>query len=261
MDDATGWDPPGDGILTIADHRLRGQVGGVTTPARRLLAIVGDDRLRSLETLVARIPTAVRARIRVVAGDLRRADARLIRRWCPKGSSPSRRLPSHQDAHRRLQEIRRLEPAASRRPIPPWPRVTGREQVTAQQPAPSATLVARWPALGQGCPRKEDLPALLTAQTPEDARRRIRLNPAVGMMGIKPRRVPGQRVLHPLGMAWVGLKELGDGARAPAHRHGMACGLLCLAEMRGPAAAAFHRVGITIRRRFGGLKELIGQMR
>ncbi|MCL6563519.1 MAG: transposase, partial [Firmicutes bacterium] len=138
---------------------------------RRLLAILGDDRLRSLDAWFAQIPAAVRARIRAVTVDLKRAYARVVHRGCPHAQGLADPFPRVQDANRRRDAIRRRAPAESRTPIPRWPLVKGRERLTARQPAQLATIVERWPALGPRYQLQEDLRALLTAKTPEEARR------------------------------------------------------------------------------------------
>ncbi|MCL6563861.1 MAG: transposase, partial [Firmicutes bacterium] len=124
-EDATGWDQPGDCVLSIDEHRFRGQDWcipvALQAPDRRLLAILGDGRLRSLEAWFAQIPADVRAQIRAVTVDCKRADARVVRRGCPKAQVLADPFPRIQDANRRLDEIRRLEPAESRTLIPRWP--------------------------------------------------------------------------------------------------------------------------------------------
>ncbi|MCL6561490.1 MAG: ISL3 family transposase [Firmicutes bacterium] len=173
-EDATWWDQPGDFVLSIDEHSFRGQDLLITValqaPERRLLAILGDDRLRSLDAWFAQIPADVRARIRAVTVDLKRAYARVVQRWCPHAQVLADPFHLVQDANRRLEEIRRLEPEESRTPIPRWPVVKGQERLTAQQQAPWVAIAERWPALGPRYQRKEDLRALLTAKTPEEAR-------------------------------------------------------------------------------------------
>ncbi|MBX5466900.1 MAG: ISL3 family transposase [Firmicutes bacterium] len=172
--DTTWWDQPGDLVLSLDEHSFRGQDLLITValhaPERRLLAILPDDRLRSLETWLAAIPEAVRTRIRAVTVDLKRADARVVRRWCPAAQVLADPFHLLQDANRRLDEIRRLEQAEVRTAIPRWPLVKGHEHLTPRQQAQLGDLLARWPALGQLYHLKEDLRALFRAQTPAEAR-------------------------------------------------------------------------------------------
>ncbi|MCY0900209.1 MAG: ISL3 family transposase [Firmicutes bacterium] len=172
--DPTWWDQPGDLVLSLDEHRFRGQDLLITValpaPDRRLLALLPDDRLRSLEAGFAAIPEAVRTRIRAVTVDLTRAYARVVRRWCPNAQVLADPFHLIQDANRRLDEIRRLEQAASRTAIPRWPRVKGSEHLTPQQQAQLTEIQRRWPALGQLYHLKEDLRALFRAQTPAEAR-------------------------------------------------------------------------------------------
>jgi transposase len=110
MEDATWWDEPGDLVLSIDEHSFRGQDLLITValqaPDRRLLAILGDDRLRSLEPWFAQIPADVRARIRAVTVDLKRAYARVVRRWCPNAQVLADPFHLIQDAYRRLDATR-----------------------------------------------------------------------------------------------------------------------------------------------------------
>ncbi|MCL6563187.1 MAG: transposase [Firmicutes bacterium] len=152
-EDATWWDQPGDFVLSIDEHRVRGQdlliAVALQAPDRRLLAILGDDRLRSLDAWFAQIPADVRARIRAVTVDLKRAYARVVQRWCPHAQVLAAPFPRVQDANRRLDAIRRLEQAESRTSsIPRWPLVKGRVRLTARQQAQLTAVLECWTARG-----------------------------------------------------------------------------------------------------------------
>jgi transposase len=172
--DTTWWDQPGDLVLSLDEHRFRGPDLLITialhAPDRRLLALLPDDRLASLEAWFAALPEAVRARIRAVTVDLKRAYARVVRRWCPNAQVLADPFHLIQDANRRLDEIRRLDQAESRTAIPRWPLVKGHEHLTPHQHAQLAEIPRRWPTWGQLYHLKEDLRALFRAQTPAEAR-------------------------------------------------------------------------------------------
>ncbi|MCY0878971.1 MAG: transposase [Firmicutes bacterium] len=123
--DSTWWDHPGDLVLSLDEHSFRGQDLLITValhaPDRRLLAILPDDRLASLEAWLAALPEAARTRIRAVTVDLKRAYARVVHRWCPHAQALADPFHLIQDAHRRLDDIRRLEKAGARIPIPRGP--------------------------------------------------------------------------------------------------------------------------------------------
>lgn len=104
--------------------------------------------------------------------DLKRAYARVVRRWCPQAQILADPFHLVQDANRRLDAIRRLEQAEGRTPIPRWPLVKGAEHLTPRQQEQLTQIQAHWPALAQLYHLKEDLRALLRSATPQEAQQR-----------------------------------------------------------------------------------------
>ena len=136
---------------------------------RRLLAILPDDRLRTLEAWLARIPEAVRQRIRVATADLKRGYATILARWCPQVRAVADPFHVIHDANARLDAVRRLEPSEAHHAIPRWPLVKGAERLTARQRTPWAAIQAQYPAWGALYRLKEALRSLFHSPTADAA--------------------------------------------------------------------------------------------
>ena len=161
LEDDAWWDLPGDFVLSLDEHSFRGNDLCMTlalqAPERRLLTILADDRIRSLDAGFARIPAPVRARIRVGTCDLKAAYRKAFARWCPQIRVVADPFHLVKDANTRLDDCRRLEAQATGRPIPRWPLVKGQERLSARQAAALQAIRTAYPALGALHALKESL--------------------------------------------------------------------------------------------------------
>ena len=166
-DDDTWGAHPGDLVLSIDEASFRGPDLCITmalwAPARRLLTILADARLATLDGWFARIPADVRARIRGIGIDMTSAYRKAIPRACPHAQVV--RDPVHllQDGTRRLDEVRRLAPEATGRPLRRGPLLKGVEQRRPRQAEALAAIRHAYPTLGALHRRKEELRAWLQA--------------------------------------------------------------------------------------------------
>jgi transposase len=74
-----------------------------------------------------------------------------------------------QDAHHRLDEVRRLEQAEAGQAIPRWPLLKAAERLTPRQQAQRDALLLRYPALAALYRLKEDLRAVFRCATAAEA--------------------------------------------------------------------------------------------
>ena len=167
LDDDTWWAYPGDFVLSVDEASFRGSDLCITmallAPERRVLTILADDRIATLDAWFARIPADVRARIRGVCIDMKAAYRKAIQRGCPHAQVVLDPFHLVQDGTRRLDEVRRLEPEATGTPIRRWPLIKGVEHLRPRQAEALAAMQAAYPALGTLHRLKEDLRQLLQA--------------------------------------------------------------------------------------------------
>ena len=167
LEDDTWWDLPGDLVLSIEEASFRGTDLCITialrAPARRMLTILADDRIATLDAWLARIPTSVRARIRGGCIDMKVAYANALRRACPRVGVLVDPFHIIQDATARVNEARRLEQNLTKKTIRRWPLIKGVENLRPRQQEALAQIQTTYPALGQLHRLKEDLRTLIHA--------------------------------------------------------------------------------------------------
>lgn len=134
-------------VLGIDEHSFRGNDMMVTVtcvwPERRLLAILPDDRARTLEQFLRLLPVSVRERVRGVCIDMKETWRKVVARQLPGVPVIVDRFHVIQDANRRVDEARRLEQQVTRQLMPRWPLVKNEEDLTERQAAQLAEIRRR----------------------------------------------------------------------------------------------------------------------
>ncbi|MGO0121621.1 ISL3 family transposase [Desulfothermobacter acidiphilus] len=125
--------------LSIDEHSFRGQDMMITItcvwPERRLIAILPDDRLKTLEKFLKELPASVRRRIKAVCIDFKEGWRKLIKRVLPGVRVMVDHLHALKDANRRVDEARLIEQQVTGQRIPRWPLVKKEEDLTERQAA------------------------------------------------------------------------------------------------------------------------------
>jgi len=170
-------------VLSVDEHSFRRQDMVVTVtgvwPRRRLLAILPDDRVETLERYLRGLPEDVRSRIRAVCIDLRHAWRRAIQRVLPDVTIVVDRFHVIQDAKAAGGEARLVEQQGTGRKIPRWPLAKNEEDLTQTQAAQLAEIRQRYPNVAHFHWVKQQLRAFYRAGRREEAERilsRIILN-------------------------------------------------------------------------------------
>ena len=167
LDDDTWGAHPGDLVLSIDEASFRGTDLCITiallAPERRVLTILADDRIATLDAWFARIPPDGRARIRGGCIDMKVAYRKAIQRACPRAQVLVDPFHIVKEGTHRLDEARRDEQDVAGTSIRRWPLIKGVEHRRPHPAAALATLPATYPALGALHRLKEDLRQLLQA--------------------------------------------------------------------------------------------------
>jgi transposase len=111
--------------LSLDEHSFRHQDMAVTvtvvSPRRQVVALLPDDRVRTVEGFFRDWPDSAKRRVRAVCVDLKDSWRKLVRRVFPHASVVADPFHVIQDANRRVDEARRVEQELCRRKIPRWP--------------------------------------------------------------------------------------------------------------------------------------------
>ncbi len=150
-------------------HSFRGRDMAVTvtlvSPQRRVLAVLPDDRMRTVEGFLRGIPQEVRGRVRGVCLDLKDAWRKLVRRVLPEAAVVADPFHVIQDANRRVEEARQVEQEVTGRKISRWPLIKNQEDLTPRQAEVLAALYQHHPTLAQFHWAKEQLRAFYRAHS------------------------------------------------------------------------------------------------
>ncbi|MGO0123031.1 ISL3 family transposase [Desulfothermobacter acidiphilus] len=134
--------------LSIDEHSFRGQDMMITItcvwPERRLIAILPDDRLKTLEKFLKELPVSVRRRIKAVCIDFKDGWRKLIKRVLPGVPVVVDHFHALKDANRRVDEARLIEQQVTGQRIPRWPLVKNEEDLTERQAAQLAMIRRRY---------------------------------------------------------------------------------------------------------------------
>jgi transposase len=159
--------------LSLDEHSFRHQDMAVTvtvvSPRRQVVALLPDDRVRTVEGFFRDWPDSAKRRVRAVCVDLKDSWRKLVRRVFPHASVVADPFHVIQDANRRVDEARRVEQELCRRKIPRWPLLKNQEELTAKQAETLRALYRQYPTLAQFHWAKEQLRAFYRAPTPAQA--------------------------------------------------------------------------------------------
>jgi len=131
-------------VLSIDEHSYRGRDMMVTVtcvwPKRRLLAILPDDRMKTLERFLQQLPDTVRRRIRAVCIDLKDAWRHAVKRALPGAVIVADPFHVIQDANRRVDEARLVEQQVTGVRLRRWPLLKNEDDLTERQAAQLAAI-------------------------------------------------------------------------------------------------------------------------
>ncbi|MFN3284658.1 MAG: ISL3 family transposase [bacterium] len=153
--------------LSLDEHSFRHQDMAVTltavVPDRQVLALLPDDRKRTVEAFFRQMPEEVRGRVRAVCVDLKDTWRKLLRRVLPQAQVVADPFHVIQDANRRVDEARRIEQELRRRKIPRWPLLKNQEDLTPKQAEVLRAIYRQYPTLAHFHWAKEQLRAFYRA--------------------------------------------------------------------------------------------------
>ena len=170
LEDRSWHQIPGDLVLSVDEHSFRGTDLMITialrSPRKQLVALLEDDRMASLKSWLQELPEEVRDRIRVVSTDLKESYRKVFSRLCPAAVVVPDPFHLVREMTRVLDEVRRLEQAEIRHPIPRWPLIKGAEKLSLPQHGQLAAICRDYPALAALYALKEDFRTLLQEPDP-----------------------------------------------------------------------------------------------
>ncbi|MEX1336732.1 transposase [Hydrogenibacillus schlegelii] len=138
-------------------------------PEKRLLTLLPDDRLRTLEAFLKRLPESVRKKIRAVTIDLKESWKKLIQRVLPEARVVADPFHGLREGSRRVDETRRVERRTGHR-LPRWPLLKNEEDLTERQAKELATIRQHFRNVAQFHWVKEQLRDLYRAASLEEAK-------------------------------------------------------------------------------------------
>ena len=174
------WDlllPPGPILLGIDEHSFRGNDLVITITSlrpRQLIAILPDQRQRTLRDWLRALPAEVRARIIGVCTDLKESYRSLLARELPDVAIVADHFHLIADANRRLDETRRLEQGEAKTSIPRWPLVKNQENLSHRQREQLLAITERFPSLKEQYWLKEGLRAMYACTEAQAAEERLK---------------------------------------------------------------------------------------
>lgn len=164
-------------LLGVDEHSFRGRDLVITVSSlapRQLIAILPNQRQRTLEQWLRDLPQAIRERIVGVCIDLREGYRSVIERELPQAQVVADHFHVIADANRRLDETRRLEQNEAATAIQRWPLVKNAENLTPRQREHLAQTLARFPSLKEQYWLKEGLRSLYASPTASAAAEKLR---------------------------------------------------------------------------------------
>lgn len=163
-------------LLSIDEHSFRGRDLVITVASlapRQLIAILPDQKQRTLRDWLHSLPEAIRERIAGVCIDLRESYRSLLKRELPQAQVVADHFHLIADANRRLDETRRIEQSEARAGIQRWPLVKNPENLSARQQDKLTEMLARYPTLKEQYWLKEGLRAMYSCPTAQAAREKL----------------------------------------------------------------------------------------
>lgn len=164
--------------LGIDEHSYRGNDLVITitcVSTRKVLAILPDDRQRTLREALRALPGEVRGRVTAVCIDGKESFRKVVRQELPGALIVADHFHLIQDANRRLDETRRLEQAEGGHKVPRWPLLKNAEKLTALQERQREEALTKYPALATQYWVKEHLRDLYRCENWQCADRALSL--------------------------------------------------------------------------------------
>lgn len=175
------WDLllPSEGsiYLSIDEHSFRGRDLVITVASlapRQLIAILPDQKQRTLRDWLRSLPEAIKERIAGVCIDLRESYRSLLTKELPQAQVVADHFHLIADANRRLDETRRLEQSETRTTIQRWPLVKNPENLSSRQNDQLSETLARFPTLREQYWLKEGLRAMYACSNIEAAEEKLK---------------------------------------------------------------------------------------
>ena len=163
----------GEVALGIDEHSFRGRDLVITVTcvsSHRVLAVLPNDRLKTLRDFLKELPLQLRERVKGVCVDMKEGFRKVVEEVLPKALVVADHFHIIQDANRRVDETRRLEQSLQRKEIARWPLLKGEERLTEKQREALRLLRREYPALGEIHWLKEELRDLYGCADYESAR-------------------------------------------------------------------------------------------
>lgn len=162
--------------LGIDEHSFRGRdlVTTITNLKRRgVITVLPDDRQETLRKFLSQIPASIRGKIEEVCVDIKPLFIAAVEKELPGSSIVIDRFHVIHDANRRLDEARRIEQEAARKPIPKHLFLKAEERLTDKQRLLLDHYLRLYPSLKEWYWAKEQLRRIYWVKTKEKAREEL----------------------------------------------------------------------------------------
>jgi len=159
--------------LGIDEHSFRGRDLVITVTnlkRRKVLAVLPDDRQETLRRFLSQIPGSVKRKIEEVCVDIKPAFITVTEEQLPEADIVIDRFHVVHDANRRVDEARRIEQEATRKPIPKHLFLKAEERLSDKQRQWLDHYLRLYPSLREWYWAKEQLRRIYWAESKEKAR-------------------------------------------------------------------------------------------
>jgi transposase len=156
--------------LGINEHSFRGRDLVITVTnlkRRKVLAVLPDDRQATLRQFLVKIPESIKRKIEEVFGDIKPAFIMVTEEELPETNIVIDRFHVVHDANRQVDEARRIEQEATRKPIPKYLILKAEERLTDKQRQWLDHYLTLYPSLRECYLTKEQLRGIYWAESKE----------------------------------------------------------------------------------------------
>lgn len=162
--------------LGIDEHSFRGRDLVITVTnlrRRRVITVLPDDRQETLRRFLSQIPGSIRGKIEEVCIDIKPGFIAAVEKELPGSSIVLDRFHVIHDANRRVDEARRIEQEAARKPIPKHLFLKAEERLSEKQRLLLDHYLRLYPSLREWYWAKEQLRRIYWVKTKEKAREQL----------------------------------------------------------------------------------------
>lgn len=162
--------------LGIDEHSFRGRDLVITVTnlkRRRVVAVLPDDRQETLRQFISQIPDSIRGKVEEVCVDIKPGFIEVIKKKLPEADIVIDRFHVVQDANRRLDEARRIEQEAVRKPIKKHIFLKAEERLSEKERQLLEYYLREYPALREWYWYKEQIRRIYWAESKEKAREQL----------------------------------------------------------------------------------------